>query len=50
MDANKNCSGLEVRFAITCNYVYSAAVKAATYLLRGAEFDIHRTMHRDIFL
>jgi hypothetical protein len=30
MEANKNFSGLEIRFAITCNYVYSAAIKAAT--------------------
>jgi len=50
MESNKNCNGLEVRFAITCNCVHSAAIKAATYLLHGAEFDIHRTVHRDIFL
>jgi len=30
MEANKDCSGLEIRIAITCNYVYSAAIKAAT--------------------
>jgi hypothetical protein len=50
MEANKDCSGLEIMYAITCNYLYSEAIKAATNLLHGAEFNIHRTVHRDIFL
>jgi hypothetical protein len=50
MEANKNCNGLEISFTITCNYVYSAAIKPSTYLLHAAGFDIHRAVYRGIFL